>query len=46
MFGPFGLRFGFFYVEGSELGARNSLSEYKGGGGGPKIPSFKLLKAM
>jgi len=40
MFGPFELRFGLFAVEGSELGARNSLSEDKGEGGGSKNTIF------
>lgn len=44
MFGPFELRFAAFHVEGSELGARISLSEDKGEGGDAKIPSFKSLK--
>src|SRR5256885_16828978 len=44
MFGPFEERVGPFHTEGSELGARTSLSEDKGEGGGLKILSFKLLK--
>jgi len=44
MFGPFEERVGPSHAEGSGLGARTSLSEDKGEGGGLKIPSLNLLK--
>jgi hypothetical protein len=44
MFGPFELRFGAFHVEGSELGARISLSGEKGREEGQKILFLKWLK--
>jgi len=44
MFGPFEQQVDPFHAEGSGLGARTSLSEDKGEGGGRKIPSFKSLK--